>query len=553
MKLAAPRLPETPPPVAWWEWAALAVATIAGAVLRFAGLENLPPGLWYDEAINGLDALSILNEPGLAMFFTTEGHPREPLYIYLELLGIWSGGTTPWALRAVSAAIGTLTIPAVWWMARLLGGRRMGMLVLLFFVPMRWHVHFSRLAFRTILSPLFGALVAVFLFRALRGRRPRDATACGVLLGASMYTYLSMRLFAGAVVFLAGWWLLVSWRNDGARPALRLALAGVVAALLVFAPLGINYALNPDHMTGRQSEISLLRGGTEGWSRIARQARDVALMPVIRGDHVPKHNIPGPPRFAQTYLWAPSPEEAAMSWSEARADGRSLPDVHGTGAPLFDLLTGLVFFAGLVLAVWRLAKERDAADGFMLAWIGFGSLASILSFGAPNMLRLLLLTPPAAWCLARAGDFAIEKLSRPRPSALAWAPVVALAAWFAAGETWRYYSVWPRHPAVWTDFNSNFVDLARVIRDSPTRPETVVVPEYILNGTPTFAFMARDIPGLVSDTEAKHQIEPPYWVVSPMPPFPPVAFEPPADRTVSGYTRLSFPNGMPWVRILEVR
>ena len=33
------------------------LATLAAAFFRFSRLETVPPGLWYDEAVNGIDAL----------------------------------------------------------------------------------------------------------------------------------------------------------------------------------------------------------------------------------------------------------------------------------------------------------------------------------------------------------------------------------------------------------------------------------------------------------------------------------------------------------------
>ena len=53
-----------------------AVIIVIGVVLRIYDITRIPPGLWYDEAINGLDALDVLKN-GPRIFFMTEGHPRE--------------------------------------------------------------------------------------------------------------------------------------------------------------------------------------------------------------------------------------------------------------------------------------------------------------------------------------------------------------------------------------------------------------------------------------------------------------------------------------------
>ncbi|MGB1253205.1 MAG: hypothetical protein ACPG8W_21510, partial [Candidatus Promineifilaceae bacterium] len=56
------------------------------AAFRFWGLGTLPPGLYSDEAFNGLDALSILNGQHALFFEANNG--REPFYIYLTSFAV---------------------------------------------------------------------------------------------------------------------------------------------------------------------------------------------------------------------------------------------------------------------------------------------------------------------------------------------------------------------------------------------------------------------------------------------------------------------------------
>ena len=93
-----------------WFLAALAVRTV--------GLDGLPPGDWYDEAINGLDALDVMADVrdgrAPAIFFTTEDHPREPLFIYATAATFSAVGVSTWSLRWTAAWIGALTVAAFW-------------------------------------------------------------------------------------------------------------------------------------------------------------------------------------------------------------------------------------------------------------------------------------------------------------------------------------------------------------------------------------------------------------------------------------------------------
>ncbi|MEQ8820864.1 MAG: glycosyltransferase family 39 protein [Sumerlaeia bacterium] len=548
--LASPLWAEARPIPLAWELAAVALLLVAGAILRFAQLDTVPPGLWYDEAINGLDALTIWREPGFPLFFMTEGHPREPLYMYLELLGVWTAGTTAEAIRGVSGVIGLLTIPLMWLFGRQLGGWRLGLLSAFLLTFMRWHVHFSRLAFRTILSPMFCLLGAILLVRVIRKRRPLDAALFGALLGLSLYTYLSMRLFlvAAGLTFAGG--LLIT-KTPRALFA-KLSAAAAIGFFVVFAPLGINYLSHPEHFSGRQGEISLIGGGAEGWARIAMQTRDVALMGLLRGDHEDKHNIPGPPRFAQPVLWGSETADAAARWEDLRRTApEAVPDEHGTGLATFDVVTGLLFYLGLGAVIWRFFRERNLWAAFLLLWLGLGALASILSFGAPNLLRLLMLSPLAALLIAVAVLTLNDRLALPRT--LRAALVTAFLLWFAAGESYRYFAVYPSHPGVWWSYNSNFAELAKTLAESSTRPEQIVVPDYVATA-PTFAFLADSVEGVVPwppRGDNAPALSGRVWLVLTQPPFPPLQTEGLANKDVSPIESLETPEGLRWAVIVE--
>ncbi|MCB2153385.1 glycosyltransferase family 39 protein [bacterium] len=541
----------TPPPIARWEWIALAVITLVGGLLRFWHLDVLPPGLWYDEAINGLDAWGVIHGHGFPIFFMTEGHPREPLYMYLEAIGILVGGPNATAIRAVSAAIGTLTIPAVWWMSRQFMGPRDALTTACVFSFMRWHVHFSRLAFRTILTPFFAALITGFLYRTIRKRKLLDAIATGALLSLSLYTYLSMRLFV--VAALIGIVLGIVWKLkvDGAHCSRRASVAGILAAIIVFLPLGIDYIANPEHFSGREKEVSLISQGPEGWARIARQARDVALMPAFRGDHVGKHNIPGPPRFVQSILWSSDGPDSAARWIDRKRSGAPEMDPHGTGIPVFDIVTGLLFYFGFAVACKR-AWRRQWPEAFLIVWLIVGSLASVLSFGAPNMLRLLLLTPAVAAVLAL-GLEAILAFAETRTNRhLAAGILLVFLAWFAAGEMLRYFRTWPDHPATDHEFNNTFAELARALRSADDAPEMIIVPDWILN-SPTFKFETLALSATRSDADIPTDLHGRIWVVAPQSPWPPVAPLSIGDVAAKIVQSLDTPEGDRWVSIVEVR
>src|SRR5690606_28863430 len=174
------------------------------------------------------------------------------------------------------------------------------------------------------------------------------------------------------------------------------------------SPAAIDYIHHPEHFTGRQDEVSLVGQGAEGWLTIARQARDVALMPTLRGDHVAKHKLPGPPRFSQPVLWGSNGPDSHGWWRDI--DPAEAPDPHGTGLAAFDIITGLLLYLGIGILLVRASRRRAWPDRLFLFWLLFGAAASVFSFGAPNMLRLQLLTPVCALGLAIAADAIFQRL-----------------------------------------------------------------------------------------------------------------------------------------------
>ena len=134
----------------------LVMVTAVGAALRLWRLSEVPPGLFQDEAFNGLDALRVLD--GYHPLFFPSNAGREPLHIYLQALGIGMLGPTLAALRAASAVVGILTLPAMYWLGReLFGapsewkGRAIGLIAAAAMATSYWHLSFSRLGFRGIL------------------------------------------------------------------------------------------------------------------------------------------------------------------------------------------------------------------------------------------------------------------------------------------------------------------------------------------------------------------------------------------------------------------
>lgn len=555
-KTSSIELPGTFKPVSPWEWLALGAIFIIGLTARLLLLPHVP-GLWYDEAINGLDALKILREPGLPIFFDTNNHMREPMFMYFELVGVLIGGTSALAIRSVSLVIGVLTIPVVWWLVREWKGPGEAIVAAALFATLRWHIIFSCLAFRTILAPLFMALAVIFFLRLLRRGTWIDAILWGAAMGAGAYTYLAFRLVP--LIFLPPMIVELArrWRRDPTAGRLLLQRYGamVATAFLVFLPLGINYVGNPQHFTGRGDEVSLFQRD-DRFAMISRQARDVALMPMLRGDHEGKHNVPGAPTFLQmsvlpsdviTEMWTLERQFASM-------EGREAMDPHGTGAPVFGLAMGLIFYVGFILVV--ASSIRNTASLLIICWLVIGSLASVLSFGAPNMLRLLLLIPAVVMVLV-VGVFAVAEflgnlLGRRMGNPARWRLVAMAALLVLVGgshlvrET-RLLIQWPSHPMVTSRFNLELAELGDFLRKQDDRLP-VLLPSGLYPPAPTLAYLADGYEFLTSPPTDSDQ----WWELRTHRPFPPL--DPVGEPDPSGRgAGINHPAGIPFADLVLVR
>ncbi len=156
------------------------------------------------------------------------------LYSYLQAQAVALLGRDLDGLRAASALLGGLTVPALYLLARTLYDRLTALLaalILLTFVP---HLHFSRLGLNNIADPLFGTLALALLARGVQTGRRLDFALGGAALGLTQYFYDGGRMLFPV---LAATWLgagLLVWRP---RPAWRGLLIALVVFVLVAAPV----------------------------------------------------------------------------------------------------------------------------------------------------------------------------------------------------------------------------------------------------------------------------------------------------------------------------
>ena len=417
--------------------------------LRLYNLDKVPSGLSYDESVNGVDALRILN--GERPIFLIENSGREVLFIYLQALGISFVGQTDFALRVVPAIMGLLTVVVTYPLVRRMFDARVALLTCAWLSVSFWHVIFSRVALRSISLPLLLSIGFYCLWRGLEGVGARtalhsgsNATAkCsrpaiwfalgGTVIGISLYTYTPARFAPLVILALALYVALLH------RRLLRQTLPGFALALalttLVFLPLGFFFLNHPESLLERIQQVWMLNPelhrGSPGQALFDSALRTLGMF-AIRGDHYWHSNI--------------------------------------AGRPIFDPLSALLMLMGIALAVRRF---REPAFGFIVIWLFVMFLPSLLAIqDTPNPIRATALIP-AIFILPALGTTRLWEAWESRMSGiqtrlpavvLRQIPLLFVTMAFLSGAFYTYYSyfeLWAKTPELWRNFDSKiFLPLA---------------------------------------------------------------------------------------------
>ncbi len=419
------------------------MVVLIGAPLRLAWIDSYPPGLFYDPAGEGVDALRVLH--GERPVFLPENNGREPLLNYLMAAVFAFTGPTVGGLRLTVALIGLASLPIAFLWARAWFGPRVALLTTALMAASTWHLFLSRFGVRAVLLPLVEALAIYLVWRAARRGGYLTWAAAGLVIGLGAYTYLPIRLFP---IVVAGSTLGAIWMRRRAslrhgpttvgHPATRVReLAGGIAlmvgvAVLVALPLVLYFARNPADLNARVSQVSLLDDRDA-----LRQVGDALLktlgMFVVRGDAFVYTNLPG--------------------------------------RPVFDLLVAPFFLLGLVVAVRRIRRLPYA---LLLLWLVVMLAPGVLTIGAPNFQRTAGLIPAIfvlpALGLTTATAWLVKRVQRRST----FVPALVVAA-SAALTAHAYFVELPRVPDLGVWYETDVAALGRRARSLTSETQVFAV------------------------------------------------------------------------------
>ena len=460
---------------------ALALAVVT---LRFHRLDELPPGLYFDEGANGLDALQVLR--GKHAIYFPENFGREPLGIYLMALAVSILGRTELAIRIPTALASGGTIFAVFWLGRLLFGRDgesgratpwRGLLVGgvgagLLAVSLAQTV-IGRTTFRVNFLPLLLTLCLALLWEGWRRRSWRRVALAGACAGLLAYTYIAAR-FTPFLFLFFGLSFLVPWGRSEPERAIsgngflshrfsslksrlwaELPLASVFVGVtsVLAAPILVYFVLHPNYFFLRSSQVSVFQPGSGLigflWALV-----------VNVWEHLLAFGIRGDPSWRHNY----------------------------SGQPLLNMWEAFFFWLGVGTAVWRWKQPNLR---LLLLWLALLLLPALLSRddNVPHFLRMLGATP-AMYLLTGVGAWETIRFLRDRFlwGQVKWAPdwrregtkaatvvgaVVGLILIQGAHTYRAYFQEWAAAPDVNLAYDKIWTDLALALNEHPSTRGTV--------------------------------------------------------------------------------
>lgn len=331
----------------------MVLALLVAAVLRLTALTAFPPGVHYDEAAYGVNAIDIAFR-GARPVFIPDYTGREPLFLYLVAGMMRLLGPTLFALRLTAAFIGLLTIAATYWLGReMLADRRVAVVASALLAVSFWHLLFSHLGFRVISQPLLQGLAAAALFRALRSGRWPWFWAAGVLIGLTAYTYLASRLFP-FVLLVAAVPLLMD--RDMGRIRLQQLLFTALVAFLTAMPLLAYFYFHPETFWTRISQVA---PGTESLPLGESILRALGMF-FLAGDPYLRFNLPGRPLF--DFIWG---SLLVVGWLFALVRVRRFPYDWQRAALLLLVATPFIMVLPTALAVNEIVPSNLRALGLI--------------------------------------------------------------------------------------------------------------------------------------------------------------------------------------------
>ena len=218
-----------PEPTGWAHWLALGMLLVASIAVRVPCLACKP--FWFDESFS-VEVARIDWRNFLRLLWWREAN----MSLYYVLLRGWLHfGHSPAFIRGLSVAISVATLPAIYWLARLLYHRRVALIATALFTFNIYDIRYAQEARSYALFVLLATLSSAFLISWVR--KPSRKAWRGFVLSSVLAAYAHFY----ALLLVVAQWIVLRWAGipdrrtatpESAKPQLRRAWITISIAVL---------------------------------------------------------------------------------------------------------------------------------------------------------------------------------------------------------------------------------------------------------------------------------------------------------------------------------
>jgi len=427
-----------------------------GLFLRIYNIDNTPPGIYPDEAVNAEDAIRA-NNTGQYQWFYPANQGREGLFINIQALSLKIFGISVATLKLPAIIFGTLTILGTYLLAKELFGRRVGLFSSFLVAVSFWAINFSRIGFRANMLPFILVFAFYFLWRGLRTKKLSAFAMGGFIFGLGFHTYIAFRIapLILAVVLVS----LILSRENFLKNYWKHLLAFIVFVALAALPMIYTFFIaHPEYLESRSASISILSPEVNNGRPILTFLRSFSLSLI-------KYNFVGD-----------------MNWRH------NYPPY-----PLLDPIAAIAFLFGFIyaaikffhLAYLRLFKKiRDTKLDiytFLLIWF-FAMLVPefMTAEGNPHALRAIGTIPVVFIFAGLTFNYFLGQARKKTClfQKISFFLVLLMLLSIGLFNSIKYHYFWANKPVVASSFNKNLTDIARYLQTLPVDQKTYVITSY---------------------------------------------------------------------------
>jgi hypothetical protein len=381
---------------------------LCAAATRFYRLGEVPRVLDGDEGSVGLFAKATGAGTLANPFALWENFGA--LYMQLINVSMKLFGETPLGLRLMPAVGGVLAVPAVYLLARRIGGRRIALIAAVMIAISHSHLHFSRIASVAYIQDTW--LIPLELYFLISGLEKKESwrTALGGILLAVHYSfYLTAQIITALVILF----MLIAFAAYRAwfRERISQALVFWGGFLLMILPSALYVSRHPNEFLNRLGSSGTFQ---TGWLQSTMQATGQSAVEALSA------------RVLHAFL--------ALIYYPAY-------DFYGSPTPMMSMISSALLLTGLGIILWRIRNPSY----LLLNGYFWGATVAVGLFALPpsaDSYRMLMALPAAVIIAALGLDQILEiiNLGWNQARAAYTFTVAALLTSLLFFNLWTYYA-----------------------------------------------------------------------------------------------------------------